>query len=1404
MVPTLKFHIKGQRLEVEPIGETLVENSVNFLKASVTLDNLKDNKEWLGLTLIKVGFYHNGKNYPVEVKLSSLGDKSEEFFIPWEAIKTPGFVVSVVGTKYQKDNITLDVLRKITTNTIPVQLKQSGSLGGIVSSNFGSETDFVLALQILEEKVGKAEDTVKKLEEEFEALENLVKGSEKINVGVNLLQNSQLIHHYSNLPDTLPRTEVEGFDEKEKYYFYRYTYDHAARPKPTNSILISLYNQIPLSDITVPLKIAEGSDTNKDVYTLSFWARAKTEGEAVFTAWIKDKNISQDTLKGINGTLSHGDRIKLTPEWTRYHMTIKLERNYDSETGALFFCPGDIWQTVKEGEVRDLNYYIDLCNWKIEKGDKPTNWSSSLEKYEKQATEIRTSLLQTKEAIIAEVDGKLGDLEGNVTEVTNKLTVDINGIDMKCTESINGLNKSFADFKVTADKIASIVSDGEYGVNLLVNSGLKSEEDYNSEHWIAGMDAFTLPKDENGENINWSHATLKNSFSGKVYQKIPEKAITPDEYYVLSLNVKVEKAGAENDRISLFEAGKKNINSSTSYEKIGSTTDRVIYLNEERDWTRYTLLLQYPKDKLELYQSKDNYELIVGLDFIHIGDATVCVKEMKLERGVVPTDWAPGDEKKYTSLIEQKANEISFTVTEQIDGVTKNVTEISQRADEIVQSVANLEEGVNSKIEQTAGKIRAEISDLSADVASSISQTAEEIRAEITNLSSDVASNISQTAEDIRTEVFNFGTNVASKIEQTADSIKSIISSTQNLLENSSFSYKSVQQEGTDKLLDRPEKWWSNYPVPYEDKNENFRDLARISTPTGYNQMVGQSVKEDLKRRKKYTASVKFTSGDNYLNLNLVDKGYAYIMVEFKDENGDILQYMSKLEDYSINTGWKTVKVTFEVPEKEYTQEQVIIGGHSLPANSLVYFKEAKLELGEEATEWEESQSFSMEQSLNGLDVRIQGLDGKASEFEVRLNGFGQILDGIEEGQTDYIKFDSEGGLVVGNWVQGENALGGNVRLITKDNIPRIELRNNTEAYAIFAQDEIHLAPTQKTRDEGGNPVGQIGKISLGAGWGSIYGEYAKGMQLGGERLCLEANDFVYLTGQCGILQEALFEKNNKAYYTFQRNAVATNVRDAAGLGYERTPFLVNEISAQILKPSIANPTEKGRSTILFSERQYNSQNTIVDLLLSSTLTKENKDIRSEAQVSPEFVKMVSGVQMDGSDPVEKSGIYITPDYAGVSIGTRQDGKVITTPLHYRENDSITLSWQGGGFITNSGFDVRFSIPLAKIIPKELEPVLSLVLTNGTSLAKNTNIYIRQEGYIFSGKDYVEQETFTWVDQDNIEKITVSANGSDGNFLIVSISMYFTDNLIKNNRPCGVDIKKIKLTFKKKKEYGGT
>ena len=151
-------------------------------------------------------------------------------------------------------------------------------------------------------------------------------------------------------------------------------------------------------------------------------------------------------------------------------------------------------------------------------------------------------------------------------------------------------------------------------------------------------------------------------------------------------------------------------------------------------------------------------------------------------------DIVDGNVESYRAEFKVEADNIRSTVSEQVAGLTSNVTqtareirsevsagnnmlrsEILQTATFIMMSVENKEDGLRSEILQTASMIRSSVSASNSQLYSAITQTASQIRLEVRNTNSNIYSLIEQNADGISSKVSKDG--VISAINQSAESV---------------------------------------------------------------------------------------------------------------------------------------------------------------------------------------------------------------------------------------------------------------------------------------------------------------------------------------------------------------------------------------------------------------------------------------------------------------------------------------------------------------------------------------------------------------------------------------------------------------------------------------------------------
>lgn len=173
--------------------------------------------------------------------------------------------------------------------------------------------------------------------------------------GRNLLKNSQDVLLNSNNADLYPITSEVMVENTRS--FRRYTRTETS----LNPTSLSMYSTIRASQVTEYLPGQE--------ITFSYLVRCSHE-----------VNVTTMCIIVINGTsykwASNDDNQSIGPEWKRISVTATIEQEYDT-TDTVYLCFNPLQIAIPSGEID--NFYLDVCEWKIEKGNKATDWTPAPE-----------------------------------------------------------------------------------------------------------------------------------------------------------------------------------------------------------------------------------------------------------------------------------------------------------------------------------------------------------------------------------------------------------------------------------------------------------------------------------------------------------------------------------------------------------------------------------------------------------------------------------------------------------------------------------------------------------------------------------------------------------------------------------------------------------------------------------------------------------------------------------------------------------------------------------------------------------------------------------------------------------------------------------------------------------------
>ena len=126
------------------------------------------------------------------------------------------------------------------------------------------------------------------------------------------------------------------------------------------------------------------------------------------------------------------------------------------------------------------------------------------------------------------------------------------------------------------------------------------------------------------------------------------------------------------------------------------------------------------------------------------------------------------------------------------------------------------------------------------------------------------------------------------------------------------------------------------------------------------------------------------------------------------------------------------------------------------------------------------------------------------------------------------------------------------------------------------------------------------------------------------------------------------------------------------------------------------------------------------------------------------------------------TNIYGNKVHLGVRAGGKGGAEVFYRP-YYDKGDSITVTWTGGGYVSNSKANIYFTIPLAK--PVIGNPTVTVASSGGIRLRQN-------EKYTHGSS------------ADNYTKNTISSYSAtlvEGNHVQISVTMNDTTNAVNND-----------------------
>lgn len=274
--------------------------------------------------------------------------------------------------------------------------------------------------------------------------------------GRNLLKNSRHIPLISNNSAKYPITSTLMTENGKEFYRYVRT-----SPELTPDTM-STFSTIPASRLTERL-------TGKEV-TFSFLMRCSHETVISIMGLLIDKtdeaNGDEQENFGVN-SLS----VPVGTTWQRISVTEHIDLDYEyNDTNILRFNPNRV--DIPDGEIE--NFYMDVCEWKVELGNKATDWTPAPEDVDVDISDLSTKYSEVKQNVdgitttVADHSTRINDTDveltavqsviGQLTDSISMLVTDGNGTSLM-TQTDDGWTFSTSSIQNAVDRTSESLAE---------------------------------------------------------------------------------------------------------------------------------------------------------------------------------------------------------------------------------------------------------------------------------------------------------------------------------------------------------------------------------------------------------------------------------------------------------------------------------------------------------------------------------------------------------------------------------------------------------------------------------------------------------------------------------------------------------------------------------------------------------------------------------------------------------------------------------------------------------------------------------------------------------------------------------------------------------------------------------
>lgn len=358
-----------------------------------------------------------------------------------------------------------------------------------------------------------------------------------------------------------------------------------------------------------------------DTITFSCDIKGTSDSHAPFVSI----HISDNNWYG-SGVVQKNTDVSITKDWQRVSVTIT------TPTGL---TKNHMWLAIHGNHQSDL--YVR--NFKLEKGNKPTDWTPAPEDVNGKIVNVETIANQTANKFQWIVKG--GDSSSNFTLTDRVADLVAERINFNGLVKFSGLN---TDAKNEIGKVAQSKVDGLNvgGRNL----ALQSKDFTSGEQYWSINSNFTRSVDSDGFTV----LSIKRSGAGLEWNRaIPHNYIPVEEMHrgiIVSFDFMCDKV-SELDRgcicaLQIFNSGGGRIGLYESQDILSGAQCKLSAPLSDGKWIR----VQIPFSEGNLKTTYGNSDAVAytSVSFNLVANGSIHFKKIKIEYGNKATDWTPAPE----------------------------------------------------------------------------------------------------------------------------------------------------------------------------------------------------------------------------------------------------------------------------------------------------------------------------------------------------------------------------------------------------------------------------------------------------------------------------------------------------------------------------------------------------------------------------------------------------------------------------------------------------------------------------------------------------------------------------------------------------------------------------------------